>query len=443
MHHRVTPRAQLAALPHGHDGAGLGVHDLHLQVRLHLAHGGHALFQRRFVVALAAHRAGLGHAVGDGDLAQVHVLDHALHHLDRARRARHDAGAQRGQIELGKARMIELGNEHGRHAVQARALLGLHRLKHLEGIKAVAGINDGGAVRDAGQIAQHHAEAVVQGHGNAQPVFGREPHALTDEEAVVQNVAVRERGALGETGGATGELDVDRVGVLERGGDGVNARIARIATREQVGKAQHARLLVTLARLVDPHHRFQRRQACCRELAGLGRGQLGRQLAQHAQVVAGLEAGHADQRLAVHLVDGVFHLGSAVGGIDVHQHQANLRRGELHQHPFGIVVRPDADAVALFKPQAQQRAGQLAGGAVQLCVGEALILVGTDQRVAIRLARRHVAEEISQRLLDQRLAGCTRSLAQNQAALRLLGIHGGMSPGFMRQAAPPAAGFLN
>ncbi len=92
---------------------------------------------------------------------------------------------------------------------------------------------------------------------------------------------------------------------------------------------------------------------------------LGRQLAQHAQVVAGLEARHGHQQLAAHLVQRIFHLGGAVGRVDVDQHQAHLRGGQLHQHPFGVVVRPDAHAVARHQAQAQQRTGQAVGLGLQ------------------------------------------------------------------------------
>jgi hypothetical protein len=91
-------------------------------------------------------------------------------------------------------------------------------------------------VGEAGQIAQHHAEAVVQRHGDAQAVLGREPHAFANEETVVQDVAVRQRRALGEARGAAGELDVDGIGVLQRGRDLVDARILGMAFGQQIRK---------------------------------------------------------------------------------------------------------------------------------------------------------------------------------------------------------------
>ena len=78
------------------------------------------------------------------------------------------------------------------------------------GSKPSPGIDHGRAVGDAGEVAQHHAEAVVERHGDAQPVVSVSRMRLADEEAVVEDVVVGQRGALGSAGGAAGELDVDR-----------------------------------------------------------------------------------------------------------------------------------------------------------------------------------------------------------------------------------------
>ena len=345
---------------------------------------------------------------------EVHLLHHALHHLGGAGRSGHDAGAQGAQVELGKTRVVQLGNEHGGHAVQAGAALVLHRLQHGERVKPVVGVHDGGTVRKAGQVAQHHAKAVVQRHGDAQAVFGRELHALANEEAVVQDVAVRERGALGEARGAAGELDVDGVGGLQRGCNLRQARVGCVAACQQVGKAHQARFVGALPRLIDPHHGVQVGQLHGAQLARLLVVPLGRQLAQHAQVVAGLEARHGHQQLAAHLVERVFHLGRAVGRVDVDQHQAHLRGGQLHQHPFGVVVRPDTHAVAGREPHAQQRAGQALRLGLQLGVGIAAALVHADQRLALGLAGHHVGKEGADGLLDQGNIGGATGVAVHQ-----------------------------
>ena len=69
-----------------------------------------------------------------------------------------------------EARVLELGDEHRRHAVQGRAALGLDRLEHRHGLEGGPGIDDARAVRGAGEVAQHHPEAVVERHGHADAV---------------------------------------------------------------------------------------------------------------------------------------------------------------------------------------------------------------------------------------------------------------------------------
>ena len=73
-------------------------------------------------------------------------------------------------------------------------------------------------MRSGGEIADHHAEAVVERHRDADPVALGVPKALTQEKGVVQDVVVREGSSFGETGGAAGVLDIDRVVELHRVG---------------------------------------------------------------------------------------------------------------------------------------------------------------------------------------------------------------------------------
>ena len=143
-HDAVAAGAEFAAFAARHDAA-LEIDHLDLDMRMDAPDGGHPPLQRIVGGALETDRAGFGHAVGDGDLAHVHLLVDALHHLDRAGRAGHDAGAQRRQIEFRKLGMIEFGDEHGRHAVQRRAFFLLDGLQRRQRIKAFAGIDHGRA----------------------------------------------------------------------------------------------------------------------------------------------------------------------------------------------------------------------------------------------------------------------------------------------------------
>ena len=76
-----------------------------------------------------------------------------------------------------------------------------------------AGVDHGGAVGEAAEVAHDHAEAVVERHGDAEAVVLGEAHGGGGEVAVVEDVVVGEGGALRGAGGAGGELDVD--GVVE------------------------------------------------------------------------------------------------------------------------------------------------------------------------------------------------------------------------------------
>src|SRR5712691_8191089 len=69
------------------------------------------------------------------------------------------------------------------------------------------------AMSGAGEVAEHHPEAVVERHRNADPVQLRVVQCLADEETVVEDVVVGQGCALRKTGRARGVLDVD--GVVE------------------------------------------------------------------------------------------------------------------------------------------------------------------------------------------------------------------------------------
>src|SRR4029079_9012373 len=98
QHDAVAAGAEFAALAARHH-APLEIDDLDLDMRMDAADGRYAPFQRIVGGALETDRRLLGHAIGDGDFAHVHLVVDALHHLDRAGRAGHDAGAQSFQIE--------------------------------------------------------------------------------------------------------------------------------------------------------------------------------------------------------------------------------------------------------------------------------------------------------------------------------------------------------
>ena len=111
--------------------------------------------------------------------------------------------------------MVQLSDEHRWHPVQRGAALLRHTLQSVPRAEMRRGQHHCCPVRHAGQVAQHHAEAVIERHRNAEAIAVREAHALADPEAVVKDVVVREHRAFGKAGGAGGVLDVDDVVEVE------------------------------------------------------------------------------------------------------------------------------------------------------------------------------------------------------------------------------------
>ena len=114
---------------------------------------------------------------------------------------------------LGKVGVVLHSDEHRRHPVYTCAPFGFDCRKRQAGVESGCRNHHGDTVGGAAQVAHHHAEAVVERHRDAQPVTRRQLDLLGDEEAVVEDVAVRKRRPLRETRCPRGVLDVDRIGV--------------------------------------------------------------------------------------------------------------------------------------------------------------------------------------------------------------------------------------
>ena len=124
------------------------------------------------------------------------------------------------------------------------------------------------------------------------------------------------------------------------------------------------------------------------QLARLARARSsGASVVDHADIVAGLERRRGDQRAAADLVQRVFQLRQPVCGVDVHQDQPGLGGGELGHHPFGIVRRPDADALARLQSERDQSGGERIDLLAQLAIAPADALLAGDQRRPVAPAR--------------------------------------------------------
>jgi hypothetical protein len=104
------------------------------------------------------------------------------------------------------------------------------------------------------------------------------------------------------------------------------------------------------------------------QIAGRRGREFRRQLAQHADIVAGLEARRGDERDAARFVERVFEFGQAIGRVDVDEDQAGLGGGELGDDPFGVVRRPDADPLAGLEAERDEAGGEGIDLALQLAV---------------------------------------------------------------------------
>jgi len=234
--------AEFALYAHRHGLSRFEIDELDLGVGQRAAHGGHAGFEAVVGGRHHGHRRALRLAVADGHLAAVHLVRRAPHQVDGAGGAGHDAGAQRAQIELGEARMLELRDEHGGHAVKRRAALLLHGFERGERVELRRGENQRGARCQRRHDPDHAAETVVERHGRADAVALGGFQPLADEQSVVDQVAVGQKHALRRAGCAGGVLDIDHV----LGGRGHG--------RELHAAGQHALPLVAF----EQDGRFQR-----------------------------------------------------------------------------------------------------------------------------------------------------------------------------------------
>ena len=157
-----------------------------------------------------------------------------------------------------------------------------------------------------------------------------------------------QRGSLWKSGGAAGELNIDRIIELQGGREADDALVVDFLG--QTGDFVEA--VEALRRLAAGlNHAGKMWQALAIQRPRRTSVHFRRQLAQHRHIVAGLELGRQDQRLGGHLVERIFKLGDSIGRVDIDQDQACLGGGVLGDHPFRVVRRPDPDPVPRLQPE--------------------------------------------------------------------------------------------
>jgi hypothetical protein len=262
-----------------------------------------------------------------------------------------------------------------------------------------AGIDHGGAERDGGEVAHHHAEAVVERHRDADAILFGQAHGAAGEIAIVEDVVVGQRHTLRRSRGAAGELDVD--GIVELQGCAEHSELLAMLC------AAHARDFLKgnragCLRAADLDHDAQGRQPRRLQLSGPGARQLGQQRVEHLHVIAGLERSRGDDRGAADFLQREFQLAEPIGGIDRYQDQAGFGGGELGQRPFRTVKRPDADPLAAFKAKCEKACGERVDALGEFRPGPSHGVAGRDQRLATAPAAYGVIEAATDGVAEQR-----------------------------------------
>jgi hypothetical protein len=231
---------------------------------------------------------------------------------------------------------------------------------------------------------------VVVRHRDADAVGLGVAAALADEEPVVEDVVVAERGALREARGPARVLDVDRVVELGRG----------LALRELRGADALAAGEELLPVAPDEDDLLEGVEVAA-------------DVADHLHVVAALERGGRDQHPAAGLAQHVLELRRPVGRVDVDEDDPGLRRRVLDERPLGAVRAPDPHPVAGLDAGGDERARCAVDGLAELRVRVAEVLMDGDQRLPVSEPLDRAVQVVSDRVAQQgrgRRPRCVRRL---------------------------------
>ncbi|MNL43943.1 hypothetical protein D3C87_1664820 [compost metagenome] len=161
-----------------------------------------------------------------------------------------------------------------------------------------------------------------QRHRNAQSIVGGQLDGLPQEKTVIKYAAMRQGSALRRACRATGELNIDRIGILECCANFPNAFICRVARSDQVAEAQKTGNLL----FTQLNHRSQERKFGRVQCSRRGAVYFRREAPDQLEVISGLEGRQGYQCLATRLVQSVFELGGPVSRVEIDEDEANLGR---------------------------------------------------------------------------------------------------------------------
>src|SRR2546425_885337 len=112
--------------------------------------------------------------------------------------------------------MLELSDEHGRHTIKRGTALLVDRAQTSIGLESFGRQNNGASVSECRHAAQDTSKTMIERHRQADAITGTVLEALSGEKAIIEDVVVRKRRALGGSSRAGSVLNADRIVELQR-----------------------------------------------------------------------------------------------------------------------------------------------------------------------------------------------------------------------------------
>src|ERR1700682_6197067 len=140
------------------------------------------------------------------------------------------------------------------------------------------------------------------------------------------------------------------------------------------------------------------------QLAAASVSQLRDKLADHCDIVAGLEASSAYQRATSHGSQDVFQLAQAIGRIDIDENQTGFRRRKLGNRPFRAVRGPNPDPIPGLQAESQKPRRECVRTRFELRISPANLLMRNDQCFARPVSCAHFVQKGADGFSDQRRA---------------------------------------
>ena len=278
--------------------------------------------------------------------------------------------------------MFQLGDEHGRHAVDRRAALGLDGPERRLGVETLVRKDHRRAADRGAHRAQHAAKTMVERHGNADAVVGREPLTFGGVKGIQQQVAVAEQRPFGKAGRTGRVLQVDRIARLAGGRSASSSRCASIASPAASSSCQAS--IPGCSAAADADDPLQLRKLGAAEVRRDGRcpipdrppardrnSKIDR--CRSISAIRGLPTAPGYIRSSAARYDGLI-----VTRTTPMRAVANCK-----QHPLRPVRGPDAEMVSAPQPDCQQSAGDAIDSPVEFGPRHTDSGLGEDHRVAV------------------------------------------------------------